>query len=65
MSGTTDLPASAGQRVLDAVVVVTSDLDLPQVLRRMGNAEQDARIRELEAELARLDADPDGADPRS
>ncbi|WP_455604869.1 GAF domain-containing sensor histidine kinase [Cellulosimicrobium funkei] len=38
MSGTTDLPASAGQRVLDAVVAVTSDLDLPQVLRRIVDA---------------------------
>jgi hypothetical protein len=44
--------------------VVPPDDD-PQVLRRMGNAEQDARIRELEAELARLDDDPDGADPRA
>ena len=38
MSGTTDLPATAGQRVLDAVVAVTSDLDLPQVLRRIVDA---------------------------
>lgn len=38
MSGTTDLPGSAGQRVLDAVVAVTSDLDLPQVLRRIVDA---------------------------
>lgn len=44
--------------------VVPPDDD-PQVLRRSLNAEQDARIRELEAELARLDDDPDGADPRS
>jgi len=48
----------------DTGYVVPPDDD-PQVLRRMGNAEQDARIRELEAELARLDDDPDGADPRS
>jgi signal transduction histidine kinase len=38
VSGTTDLPATAGQRVLDAVVAVTSDLDLPQVLRRIVEA---------------------------
>jgi len=38
VSGTTDLPGSAGQRVLDAVVAVTSDLDLPQVLRRIVDA---------------------------
>jgi hypothetical protein len=44
--------------------VVPPDDD-PQVLRRMHNAEQDARIRELEAELSRLDDDSDGADPRS
>src|SRR5690606_2936475 len=44
--------------------VVPPDDD-PQVLRRKHNAEQDARIRELEAELARLDDDSDGADPRS
>jgi cbb3-type cytochrome oxidase subunit 3 len=49
---------------IDTGYVVPPDDD-PQVLRRMGNAEQDARIRELEAELARLDDDPDGADPRS
>ncbi|MDT0158345.1 PLD nuclease N-terminal domain-containing protein [Microbacterium sp. ARD32] len=48
----------------DAGYVVPPDDD-PQVLRRMRNAEQDARIRELEAELARLDDDSDGADPRS
>ena len=35
MSGTTDLPAAVGQRVLDAVVAVTSDLDLDQVLQRI------------------------------
>jgi len=39
--------------------------DDPEALRRMSKAEQDARIRELEAELARLDDDPDAADPRS
>jgi signal transduction histidine kinase len=38
VSGTTDLSATAGQRVLDAVVAVTSDLDLPQVLRRIVEA---------------------------
>lgn len=41
MSGTPDLPATAGQRVLDAVVAVTSDLDLPQVLRRIVEAAMD------------------------
>lgn len=49
---------------VDTGYVVPPDDD-PQVLRRMGSAEQDARIRELEAELARLDDDPDGPDPRS
>jgi hypothetical protein len=49
---------------VDTGYVVPPDDD-PQVLRRMGNAEQDARIRELEAELARLDDESDGADPRS
>src|SRR5690606_40651615 len=38
VSGTTDLPSAAGQRVLDAVVAVTSDLDLPLVLRRIVEA---------------------------
>lgn len=41
MSGSPDLPAAAGQRVLDAVVAVTSDLDLPQVLRRIVEAAMD------------------------
>lgn len=41
MSGSPDLPATAGQRVLDAVVAVTSDLDLPQVLRRIVEAAMD------------------------
>ncbi|MDQ0615502.1 cbb3-type cytochrome oxidase subunit 3 [Microbacterium sp. W4I4] len=49
---------------VDTGYVVPPDDD-PQVLRRMGNAEQDARIRELEEELARLDDESDGADPRS
>lgn len=49
---------------VDTGYVVPPDDD-PQVLRRMGNAEQDARIQELEAELARLDDESDGADPRS
>lgn len=44
--------------------VVPPDDD-PQVLRRAHNAAQDARIRELEAELARLDDETDGTDPRS
>lgn len=48
----------------DSAYVLGPDDD-PQQLRRMGNAEQDARIRELEEELARLDDDSDGADPRS
>ncbi|OLT55081.1 GAF domain-containing sensor histidine kinase [Cellulosimicrobium sp. CUA-896] len=41
MSGTTDLPDAVGQRVLDAVVAVTSDLDLDQVLRRIVQAAMD------------------------
>lgn len=41
MSGTTDLPDAVGQRVLDAVVAVTSDLDLDQVLRRIVRAAMD------------------------
>ncbi|GAA2865854.1 PLD nuclease N-terminal domain-containing protein [Microbacterium arabinogalactanolyticum] len=49
---------------VNTAYVVPPDDD-PRVLRRMHDAEQDARIRELEAELARLDDDPDGADPRS
>ncbi|MFD5226458.1 PLDc N-terminal domain-containing protein [Microbacterium sp. NPDC058342] len=44
---------------------VTGPDDDPEALRRMSTAEQDARIRELEAELARLDDESDGADPRS
>ena len=39
--------------------------DDPEALRHMSRAEQDARIRELEAELARLDDDPDATDQRS
>jgi len=39
--------------------------DDPEQLRRMSTAEQDERIRELEEELARLDDESDGADPRS
>ncbi|SJN25858.1 Membrane protein [Microbacterium esteraromaticum] len=39
--------------------------DRPDVLRGMDKAEQDARIRQLEEELARLDDEADGADPRS
>jgi uncharacterized small protein (DUF1192 family) len=31
----------------------------------MSTAEQDARIRQLEEELARLDDETDGTDPRS
>lgn len=41
MSGTTDLPDDVGRRVLDAVVAVTSDLDLDQVLRRIVQAAMD------------------------
>ncbi|WP_069387815.1 GAF domain-containing sensor histidine kinase [Cellulosimicrobium cellulans] len=41
MSGTTDLPDAVGRRVLDAVVAVTSDLDLDQVLRRIVQAAMD------------------------
>lgn len=44
---------------------VTGPDDDPDALRRMSTAEQDARIRELEAELARLDEESDGQDPRS
>lgn len=48
--------------------------DDPEALRRMSTAEQDERIRQmeqderirqLEEELARLDDETDGADPRS
>ena len=39
--------------------------DDPSALRRMSTAEQDARIRELEEELARLDDESDGPDSRS
>lgn len=39
--------------------------DDPEALRRMSTSEQDARIRQLEEELARLDDEADGADPRS
>lgn len=39
--------------------------DDPESLRRMSTAETDARIRKLEEELARLDDEADGADPRS
>lgn len=49
---------------VDTGFVIPPDDD-PNVLRRMGDAEQEARIRELEAELSRLDDDSDGADPRS
>lgn len=38
--------------------------DDAEVLRRMNAAESDARIRQLEEELARLDDETDGADPR-
>ena len=36
-----------------------------EALRRMSTAEQDARIRQLEEELARLDDETDGTDTRS
>ncbi|BDZ40560.1 PLD nuclease N-terminal domain-containing protein [Microbacterium suwonense] len=49
---------------VDTGYVVPPDDD-PRMFRRADNAEQDARIRELEAELARLDDESDGADPRS
>lgn len=40
--------------------------DDPEFLRSIGKTEQDARIRRLEEELARLDDETDGpADPRS
>lgn len=39
--------------------------DNPEALRRMNTAETDARIQKLEEELARLDDEADGADPRS
>lgn len=52
----------AGERDTGYVVPLDDD---PHTLRRMDNAEQDARIRELEAELDRLDDDSDGADSRS
>ncbi|GAB3595322.1 PLD nuclease N-terminal domain-containing protein [Microbacterium tumbae] len=40
--------------------------DDPAFLRSIGKTEQDARIRRLEEELARLDDETDGsADPRS
>ena len=39
--------------------------DDPEFLRSLGKTEQDARIRQLEEELARLDDETDGpADPR-
>ena len=41
VSGTIDLPTAVGQRVLDAVVAVTSDLDLDQVLQRIVQAAMD------------------------
>jgi signal transduction histidine kinase len=41
VSGTSDLPDAVGQRVLDAVVAVSSDLDLDQVLRRIVQAAMD------------------------
>lgn len=41
MSGDTDLPGGVGRRLLDAVVAVTSDLDLDQVLRRIVQATMD------------------------
>ncbi|WP_336646343.1 PLD nuclease N-terminal domain-containing protein [Microbacterium sp. USHLN186] len=44
---------------------LTAPDDDPAALRRMSTAEQDARIRQLEEELARLDDESDGADPRS
>ncbi len=39
--------------------------DDPQFLRGIGRNEQDERIRRLEEELARLEDDTDGSDPRS
>ncbi|PKI90226.1 hypothetical protein CW368_10625 [Actinomycetales bacterium SN12] len=51
-----------GERVSD---FVTGPDDDPAALRSMSTAEQDARIRQLEEELARLDDETDGTDPRS
>ncbi|MFT4158293.1 MAG: PLDc N-terminal domain-containing protein [Microbacterium sp.] len=39
--------------------------DDPEFLRRIDKKQQDARIAELEAELARLDDEGDAQDPRS
>lgn len=39
--------------------------DDPEALRRMSTSEQDARIRRLEEELAALEDESDGPDPRS
>ncbi|QMU96200.1 hypothetical protein FVO59_02505 [Microbacterium esteraromaticum] len=51
-----------GEKMTD---FVTGPDDDPEALRRMSTAEQDARIRQLEEELARLDDETDGTDPRS
>lgn len=57
-----------GRRRRGDTAVTTGPLgpdDDAEVLRRMSDAEADARIRRLEEELARLDDEADGADPRS
>ncbi|MGW9627497.1 PLD nuclease N-terminal domain-containing protein [Microbacterium sp. NPDC055521] len=43
---------------------VTGPDDDPVALQRMSSTEQDARIRQLEEELARLDDETDGTEPR-